>query len=88
MFNTWRFRNRERERERDLLAIDLGGWSLQPYLVVFEFSALNKTTEPLQSLILSQSGIYSNNLRNIQLSLKSEIRHLKSSKSLSAKADL
>ena len=39
-------------------------------------------------LILSQSGIYSNDVRNTQISLKSAIKYLKSSNSLSAKADL
>ena len=40
--------------------------------------------KPLQSLILSQSGIYSNNVRNTQISLNSKI---KPSNSLSAKAE-
>ena len=78
--------------ERNLFALParLGGLGIgNPTLLSsVEFSALNKITEPLQSLILSQSGIYSNNVRNMQISLKSDIRHLKSSNSLSAKADL
>ena len=75
--------------ERDLPA-RLGGLGIgnPTNLSSIEFSASNKITEPLQSLILLQSGIYSNDVRNTQISLKSEIRHLKSSNSLSAKADL
>ena len=53
-----------------------------------EFFASNKITKSLQSLILSQSGFYSNDIRNTQISLKSEINQLKSSNSLSAKAEL
>ena len=53
-----------------------------------EFFASNKITHPLQSLILLQSDIYSNDVRNTQISLKSEIRYLKCSNSLSTKADL
>ena len=52
------------------------------------FSIVHIRLLPLQSLILSQSGTYSNNVRNLQQSLKSVIRHLRSSNSLSAKADL
>ena len=48
-----------------------------------EFSASNKITEPLQSLILSQTGIYSDDVRNAQITFKSQTRHFKSSKVLS-----
>ena len=78
--------------ERDLFALParFGGLGIgnPTNLSSIEFSASNKITEPLQSLIPSQSGIYSNDVRNTQISLKSEVRHLKSSNSLSAKADL
>ena len=37
---------------------------------------------------MSQFGFYSNDIRNTQISLKSEINQLKSSNSLSAKAEL
>ena len=49
---------------------------------------MNKITEPLQSLIMLQSGFYSNDIRNTQISLKSKIKQLKSSNFLSAKAEL
>ena len=70
--------------------LDLGGLGIgNPTLLSsVEFSASNKITEPLHSHILLQSGIYPNDVRNTQMSLKSGIRHLKSSNSLSAKADL
>ena len=53
-----------------------------------ESSASQKIYEPLQSLALSQSGVYSDNLRNAQLSLKSAVKHSKFTNALTAKADL
>ena len=57
---------------------DWEGWALAILytdLSSAKFSASNKVTKPLQSLILSQTGVYSNNndVRSTQISLKSEI---------------
>ena len=78
--------------ERALFALPtrLGGLGIINPTCFFsvEFSASLKITEPLQSLILSQSGDYSDDLRNAQLSLKSAVKHSKSTNALAAKADL
>jgi len=42
-----------------------------------EFSASNKLTMPLQSLLLSQTEVYTSDIRSEQFSIKKEIYHLK-----------
>ena len=57
-------------------------------MCAFEFSASNKATKPLQSLLLSQTGTFSNDIQDEQFSIKSEIYCLKSSMSSSHTATL
>lgn len=65
----------------------IGGFGIvnSTYFFCTECSASNKITQSLQSLILSQTGVYTDNARNVQLA---EIQHSKSSRALSAKVNL
>ena len=78
--------------ERDLLAFPtrMGGMSIiNPIrMCAFQFSASNKVTKPLQSLLLSQTGTFSSDIQDEQFSIKSEIYRLKLSMSSSHKATL
>ena len=78
--------------ERDLLALPtrIGGMGIiNPIrMCTFEFSASNKLTKPLQSLLLSQAGTSSNDIQGEQFSIKKEIFCLKFSATSSNKASL
>ena len=53
-----------------------------------EFSSSCRITEPLQALLISQSAVYSEDVRTAQISIKSKVYHLKSSNAKSTQADL
>ena len=64
------------------LPVRLGGLGITSYnpvqLSSVEYDASTKVTEPLQSLLLSQTGVCSADVRSTQLSLRSAVQHLKS----------
>ena len=57
-------------------------------MCAFEFSASNKLTKPLQSLLLSQSGVFTGDIRGEQISNKKELYHMKFSATSSKKVSL
>jgi len=75
--------------ERDLLALParVGGLGITNpvHLSSVEFEASTKVTGPLQSLILSQTGVYSEDVRCAQLSLKSAVQRSKSAVMVSSR---
>ena len=77
--------------ERDLLALPtrMGGMGIiNPIrMCAFEFSASNKVTKPLQSLLLSQTGTFSSDIQDEQFSKNLKFT-VKSSMSSSHKATL
>ena len=77
---------------RDFLALStrIGGMGIiNPIrMCAFEFTASNKVTKPLQSLLLSQTSTFSSDIRGEQLLLKSEIYRMKFSMTSSNKASL
>jgi len=78
--------------ERDLLALPtrIGGMGIvNPVrMCAFEFTASNKVTMPLQTLLLSQSSTFPSDIRGEQFSIKKEIYRLKSSMTSSNKTTL
>ena len=57
-------------------------------MCAFEFTASNKVTKPLQSLLLSQTSTFSSDIRGEQLLIKNELYHMKFSMTSSNKASL
>ena len=78
--------------DRDFLALPtrIGGMGIiNPIrMCAFEFTASNKVTKPLQSLLLSQTSTFSSDIRGEQLLIKSEIYRMKFSMTSSNKASL
>ena len=78
--------------ERALFALParLGGLGIinPTCLSSVEFSSSCRITEPLQALLISQSAVYSEDVRTAQISIKSKVYHLKSSNAKSTQADL
>ena len=78
--------------DRDFLALPtrIGGMGIiNPIrMCAFEFTASNKVTKPLQSLLLSQTSTFSSDICGEQLLIKNEIYRMKFSMTSSNKASL
>ena len=57
-------------------------------MCAFEFTASNKVTKPLQSLLLSQTSTFSSDIRGEQFLIKSEIYRMKFSLTSSNKTSI
>ena len=76
--------------ERDLFALPakMGGLGISNpiFLSSTEFPASDEIIRPLQSLIPSQASTYVGDVRNAQISIKSKIKRLKSSRAVSTQS--